>query len=112
MRDGAQKAVGQKISYIRQFCGRYIPTLWRPQARLPNNEAIGMYTTVRPRSYLCRTQNIALEVPISQLNGSISKSFSLVIAIGLFNSDSGHKPELQPHPQLNPRPLCPAADLS
>ena len=27
-----------------------------------------MYATVRPRSYLCRTQNIALQVPTSQLN--------------------------------------------
>src|SRR6202035_3425584 len=48
--------------------GRYIPTLWRHRARLPNNEPSGTYATVRPRSYLYRTQNIALEVPISQLN--------------------------------------------
>jgi hypothetical protein len=34
----------------------------------PNNEPSGMYATVRPRSYLCRTQNIALQVPTSQLN--------------------------------------------
>ena len=43
-------------------------TKYPPLARLPNNEPNGTYATVRPRSYLYRTQNIALEVPISQLN--------------------------------------------
>jgi len=45
-----------------------IPTLWKRQASLPNNEASGMYATVPSRSYLCRTQNIAPEVLILQWN--------------------------------------------
>ena len=64
----------------------YIPILWRPQPSLPNNEPSGMYATVRPRSYLSRTQNIAhyldrgaimgLKNMISQLGGAQSLNFA------------------------------------
>jgi hypothetical protein len=44
------------------------PHLMEIPSESPEHEPSGLYATVRPQSYLCRTQNIALEVPISQLN--------------------------------------------
>src|SRR6202040_2490969 len=63
-----KRLLGRRFLTFARFVDEISSPYGRPQASLPNNELSGMYATVRPRSYLCRTQNIALQVPISQLN--------------------------------------------